>query len=134
GSFDDQPWRFVGWPGVFAWNGAEKSFHSDAHAHHTYFNVLAETGAIGLVLLLWFMNRLFNFLFALPPSMIRQALLLSFWAAAVSAFTEHRLFTPSQMLPFIILVGMTIAHHRFITEGAGATQPLEPAFAGAREP
>ena len=133
GSFDDQPWRFAGWPGVFAWNAAEKTFHSDAHAHNTYFNVLAETGAIGLILLLWFLNRLFNFVFTLPPSLIRNALLLGFWAAVVSAFTEHRLFTPSQMLPFVILVGLTIAHHRFVTEEADSTRALKPAFAGLRE-
>lgn len=133
GSFDDQPWRFAGWPGVFAWDAVEKTHHSDAHAHNTYLHVLAETGAVGLILLLWFLNRLFNFLYTLPPGLIRNALLLGFWAAVVSAFTEHRLFTPSQMLPFVILVGMTIAHHRFVTEGAGSTQALEPAFAGLRE-
>ena len=109
----------------------EKIVHTDAHAHNTYFNVLAETGAVGLVLLLWFMNRMFNFIYALPRSLIRQTLLLSFWACAVASFTEHRLFTPSQMLPFVIMVGMTIAHHRFLTEAnAGAAAPMEPALAG----
>jgi O-antigen ligase len=132
GAYDDQPWKFIGWPGVFAFNDSPKIFHSDSHAHNTYFNVLAETGAVGLILLLWFLNRLFNFICGLSPGLVRNALLLSFWACVMASFTEHRLFTPSQMMPFVIIVGMTIAHHRFLSEAnASAPLALEPALAGS---
>jgi O-antigen ligase len=91
---------------VFAFNVTEQPLHSDSHAHHTYLHVMAEMGAVGLILFLWFLNRLRQFLKTIDSSMVRTALLLGFWVNVVSAFTEHRLFTPSQMLPYIIMVGL----------------------------
>lgn len=114
GAFDDLPWELWGWPGVFAFNSAETLLHSDSHAHHTYLHVMAEMGIVGLVLLLWFLNRLHQFLRTVDPPVMRTALLLGFWVNVVSAFTEHRLFTPSQMLPYIIMLGLTFANARYV--------------------
>jgi O-antigen ligase len=113
GAFDDMPWHFWGWRGVFAFNVAEQLLHSDSHAHNTYLHVMAEMGAVGLILLLWFLNRLHQFLKTIEPSMVRIALLLGFWVNVVSAFSEHRLFTPGQMLPYIIMVGLAFANARY---------------------
>lgn len=113
GAYDDLPWDFWGWRGVVAFNSPDWHWHSDAHAHHTYLHIMAEMGAVGLVLLMWFLNRLHQFLKTIEPEMVRMALMLGFWVNVVSSFTEHRLFTPSQMLPFIIMVGLAFAQSRY---------------------
>jgi O-antigen ligase len=131
GAFDDLPWNFWGWPGVFAFNSPEWFWHTDAHAHHTFLHVMAEMGAVGLVLLLWFLNRLHAFLQTLESPMVRRALLLGFWVSVVSSFTEHRLFTPSQMLPFVIMVGLAFAHTNYQEAQRRAARPTtQPALAG----
>jgi O-antigen ligase len=130
GAYDDLPWEFWGWPGVIAFNAPDRYWHSDAHAHHTYLHVMAEMGAMGLVLLLWFLNRLHQFLKTIDSDMVRQALMLGFWVNVVSSFTEHRLFTPSQMLPYVIMVGLAFAHSRYqdslTRSAAGLTGPPLP--------
>jgi O-antigen ligase len=113
GAFDDLPWDLWGWRGVVAFNSPDMFFHSDSHAHHTFLHVMAEMGAVGLILLLWFLHRLHQFLKTVESSMIRMALLLGFWINVVSSFTEHRLFTPSQMLPYVIMVGLAFAQARY---------------------
>jgi O-antigen ligase len=130
GAFDDLPWNLWGWRGVFAFNSPDKIWHSDAHAHHTFLHVMAEMGAVGLVLLLWFLNRLHQFLQTLESPMVRRALLLGFWVAVVSSFTEHRLFTPSQMLPFVIMVGLAFARTNYEEAQRRVARPtLQPALA-----
>src|SRR5690606_2461173 len=76
GAYDDLPWDFWGWRGVVAFNSPDWFWHSDAHAHHTYLHIMAEMGAVGLVLLMWFLNRLHQFLKTVEPEMVRMALLL----------------------------------------------------------
>jgi O-antigen ligase len=127
GAFDDLPWDFWGWRGVVAFNSPDVYWHTDGHAHHTYLHIMAEMGAVGLVLMLWFLNRLHEFLKTVESTTVRTALLLGFWVNVVSSFTEHRLFTPSQMLPYIIMVGLAFAQARYqdsLEHGVGAAARL----------
>jgi O-antigen ligase len=126
GAYNDVPWDLWGWRGVFSFNSVGVVVQSDAHAHHTYLHVMAEMGALGLILLLWFLNRLHQFLHTVEPGMVRMALLLGFWVNVVSSFTEHRLFTPSQMLPYVIMVGFAFAQSRYL-------ESLEPSVGTGRQ-
>ncbi|HVO16670.1 MAG TPA: O-antigen ligase family protein [Alphaproteobacteria bacterium] len=132
GAYDDLPWKLWGWPGVFAFNAPEQFVHSDAHAHHTYLHVMAEMGAVGLVLLLWALHRLNEFTKTIDSPMVRRALLLGFWVNVVSSFTEHRLFTPSQMLPYVIMLGLAFAQSNYVEAQQRRAPRTEgqPALAG----
>jgi O-antigen ligase len=132
GAYDDLPWKLWGWRGLFAFNSPDIYWHTDAHAHHTFLHIMAEMGAVGLVLILWFLNRLHGFLQTLDSPMVRQALLLGFWVAVVSSFTEHRLFTPSQMLPFVIMTGLAFANRNYADRMRRVAESMggEPALAG----
>jgi len=111
--FNDVQWEIWGWEGVIAFNGSKKIVNSDANAHNTYLQVLAETGIIGLGMLFWFLKRLFDYLKGCEPGMVTDAIYLALWMALISAFSEHRLFAPSQMLPLILLLAMTMANNNY---------------------
>jgi len=109
GSFNDAPHRYVGRDGILMWSRGP-AVHSDAHAHHSYIHVLAETGLVGLALMVWFLRCVYRRIANDPiePS-IRIALLLGFWTLVFASFTEHRIATPSNVLPLSLLLGLTFA-------------------------
>jgi len=113
GSYDDLPFSLQGVPHLLMFNQPETMIHSDRHAHHSFLHVLAETGMIGLLMLIYLLHSIWKTIIRLPDSAVRSALRLAFWVCIVSSFTEHRLFTPSQMLPFILILGLAIASSRF---------------------
>jgi O-antigen ligase len=112
GSYDDLPYRFGGIPHVLSFNQPIQMMFTAAHAHNTYMHVLGETGALGLALLLWMLNRTWRDIDSLEPRSVRLSLKLAFWVAVFSSFTEHRLFTPAQMLPFTMIMGLALANQR----------------------
>ena len=112
GSFNDGPYELKGLEHLVMMNFPEEFIYSDAHAHHSYIHILAETGIIGLfltMLMLIYMRRLF---LSLESKVLRDAFMMMFWISVWSSMTEHRLFTPSQMLPFTILTGLLIGSLR----------------------
>ena len=113
GSYDDLPFSLQGVPHLIMFNQPETMIHSDRHAHHSFLHVLAETGIIGLLMLIYLLYSIWKSIVHLRDPAVRSALLLAFWVCIVSSFTEHRLFTPSQMLPFILVLGLAIASSRF---------------------
>ncbi len=126
GSFNDVPYEFSGIENFVMIMTPEGYEDNSAHAHHTFFHVLGETGLIGLLLLLFFLGEVRKYILSIENKWIRNAFFLTFWIAILSSLTEHRLFTPSQMLPFTILLGLSISHSRFhilsitrITNGVG---------------
>lgn len=79
--------------------------NSSAHAHHTYFHLLAETGLFGLGLFLWFVYLLGRYLFAHGSISIAYFPMIFLLFAS---FTEHRFFTLSHSLVLIFLLGISI--------------------------
>jgi len=113
GSFNDLPYHFEGIPYVFSYNVPAITSFSSAHAHNTYLHLLAETGLLGLGLFVWMLREIRRDIDSFEPRSIRLGLQLSFWVAIYASFTEHRLVTPSQMLPFMIIFGLSLSSHRW---------------------
>tara|TARA_R110002049_G_scaffold27321_2_gene94021 strand:+ start:98918 stop:100297 length:1380 start_codon:yes stop_codon:yes gene_type:complete len=110
GSFNDAPHHYSGWNGVLMWSQGPK-IHSDGHAHHSYVHVLAETGVVGLALLVWFLSCIYKkILDAAGSPTVRAGLLLGFWTLVFASFTEHRIVTPSNVLPFTLMLGLMLAN------------------------
>jgi O-antigen ligase len=108
GSFNDEPIELRGIPYLFSWNANTERIYDDAHAHQTYLHILAETGLLGLILLLWLLTEMRRSCRAIPSPALRRALLLALATAIWSSWTEHRLFTPSQMLPITLLLSLSL--------------------------
>jgi O-antigen ligase len=111
GSYNDLPYNLEGAPPIYAVNRPTEFVYSDAHAHHTFLHVMAETGLVGLALLIVFLAQARRFILRIPQPPLREGLHLVFWIAVFSSLTEHRLFTPSQMLPFTIILGLAVARY-----------------------
>lgn len=111
GSFDDQPYQFKEIVPFVAYNAQPQKQHTDNHAHHSYLHILAEQGIVGLLVFLVFWFYLFIYLLRLEHSpLIRDFLLIAFFTITFASFTEHRITTPSMMLPFTIPLGLLFAH------------------------
>jgi len=113
GSFDDQPYHLEGIPGVFSYNVPDVPSFTAAHAHNSYLHILAETGLLGLALFIWMLHEIRKSIESFESRSIRLGLALAFWVAVYASFTEHRLVTPSQMLTFMLVFGLSLASHRF---------------------
>lgn len=111
GSYDDRPFDFQEVVPYIEYNAQSSKTHSDAHAHHSYLHMLAEQGIIGLTLFLIFWTSIFLYLRRLKfHPVLRDYLIIAFFTITFAAFTEHRITTPSMMLPFTISLGMLLMH------------------------
>ena len=109
GSYDDLYYRYVNViPHLFSIKDGAVVRHSEAHAHNSTFTILAELGIVGYALFVLLFNEINKKIIALKdvePG-IFMALSLAFWTCIFSSATEHRITTPSQMIPFFILFGI----------------------------
>ena len=113
GSFNDDPILLkVIVKGLLAMNQPAEYIYSAAHAHNTYLHVMAETGIIGLLLLLIFLKCLRDHVMTIRNRPLRYGLYIGLCMNIFSSFTEHRLFTPSQMIPYVLILGMIISEER----------------------
>ncbi|NGX30867.1 MAG: hypothetical protein K940chlam8_00221 [Chlamydiae bacterium] len=110
GSYNDVPHHLKGKEHILMLNQPEKYFFDDSHAHHSFLHVLAETGLLGFMLLSLFLLYLRRWILTVENSGIQMGLLLCFWSNFFSSCTEHRLFTPSQILPFALICGLVMAN------------------------
>jgi len=126
GSFNDAPHRYVGHDGVLMWSRGS-TLHNDGHAHHSYVHILAETGLVGLALLVWFLMCVYRKILDSPSApAVRTGLLLGFWTLVFASFTEHRIVTPSNVLPFSLLLGLTIASaNAIVASRSGSDRDVE---------
>lgn len=111
GSYDDRPYDLQEIVPYLTYNAQPQKAHTDAHAHHSYLQFLAEQGIVGLALFLTFWVSLFLYLKRIKTQpVIRDYLLIVFFIITFASFTAHRITTPSQMLPFTISLGLFIMH------------------------
>jgi O-antigen ligase len=90
---------------VFQFNKSGHKIYNSAHAHNTYINILAEQGIIGLAVFLMFWRAIYQFILRHEGStIIREGLIISFWALTFASFTENRIPSPSNAFPFIIIL------------------------------
>jgi len=113
GSYNDYPYCFSRIiPGLIAINDPSQYIYSDAHAHNTYLHVMAETGIIGLILLVILIWKMRDEIIQIDSKPLRIGLFIALQVNIYSSFTEHRFFTPSQMIPFMLVLGLALAENR----------------------
>lgn len=94
-------------PYVLSTNKQEEKVYNDSHAHHSYLHILGEQGLLGLSLFLIFWFSVYNYLIRNNyDSVTRDFLLVSFFNLTIMSFTEHRITTPSNALPFVIVLSL----------------------------
>lgn len=107
GSYNDRPLELEKVAPLVRYNAQTHNTFSDAHAHHSYLHILGEQGIVGLGLFLVFWVSLFFYLIGIRGRpVIRDFLLIAYFTLTFAAFTEHRITTPSNMLPFTIALGL----------------------------
>ncbi|CAG9231816.1 Polymerase [Paraburkholderia sabiae] len=119
GSFDDTIRNVTSYFGVLAVPSDIVVEHSDSHAHNSYLNFLAETGVVGLTLLLAFYWKLIKWS---QNGAARSALVehgqnfaayrfveISSVCLLVMAATEHRLVSPSNVLILSLVISLLLA-------------------------
>jgi len=94
-------------PGIFSTNKQKKKVYNDSHAHHSFLHFLGEQGLAGLFIFIMFWRSVYKFLLqnGQEPT-IRDFLLVSFFNLTVMSFTEHRITTPSNALPFVLTLSL----------------------------
>ena len=94
-------------PEVVSSNKQEAKVYNDSHAHHSFLHFLGEQGIVGLGLFLVFWFSVYRYLLRNDHHPItRDFLLISFFNLSIMSFTEHRITTPSNALPFVIVLGL----------------------------
>jgi O-antigen ligase len=104
GSYDDRPWVFSGIPHLLSINTSGIVIHSDSHAHNSYLNFLAEGGLIMFILMLLVIGSIER-LCRSANSVMADSLLCGLCCIIVASASEHRFTTPSQMIPFCVMLG-----------------------------
>ncbi|PMS18363.1 polymerase [Trinickia dabaoshanensis] len=136
GSFDDTIGLVVNYFGAFGRAVGITAAHSDSHAHNSYLNLLAELGVVGLSLMLAFYWRLVDWCQRGAWAAAREngrnfiayrfVELASVCLLAMSA-TEHRLTTPSNMLPIALVISLLLASRVRVTYPAFAHRAVPTA-------
>ena len=117
GSVNDLPIKLnSGWPGIVSFNGSKNHVFNDSHAHHSYLHFLAEVGILGLVVFLCFWNKMFVFIRSENTKIsasVKTFLFIAMFNLAAMSFTEHRITTPSNVLPFVIIFCIAVINHNY---------------------
>jgi O-antigen ligase len=78
--------------------------YNSAHAHHTFLHVMGEMGIIGLIILIMLLKSIYHEIIQTGYNMpVSAGLEIAFFALIFASFTEHRLFSPSNVFPFILI-------------------------------
>ncbi len=112
GSVNDLPLTFDRWiPHFISFNDSKKKYFNDSHAHNSYLHFLAEMGIVGLGFFLLFWFNLFKFISSdkfKTDIVVKDFLHFSMFNLSIMSFTEHRITTPSNVLPFMIFFSIAI--------------------------
>jgi len=108
GSIDDVPFKFESKiPLILSTNIQNNKVFTDSHAHHSFLHFLGELGLFGLFIFLKFWKTIYKFLTKNNQDpRIRGFLLVSFYNLTIMSFTEHRITTPSNALPFVLALSL----------------------------
>jgi O-antigen ligase len=113
GSYNDRPLQLKKIAPFIEYNSQPHHSYNSRTAHNTYLNILAEQGIVGLVLFLIFWVSLFWYIMRIRGDpLMRDFLLIAYFSNTFVAFTGHRLTTPSNMLPFAIILGLYMAQKK----------------------
>lgn len=115
GSLTDVPYIWeTKVPFLISTNVQEKKSYNDSHAHHSFLHFLGELGIIGLFIFLKFWRSLYRFLLKNDQQpIIRDFLLVSFFNLTIMSFTEHRITTPSNALPFVLTLSLYFVYTNY---------------------
>lgn len=103
GSVNDLPLTFNK-DGLIQFNQSPNHLFNDGHAHNTYIHWLGEIGIVGLALFLGLWVVIHRLLKNSEDfSLTRDTLYMSFWSLTFSSFTEHRIPSPSNVFPFVLM-------------------------------
>lgn len=109
GSYDD-PWiRYNDiLPYIYSVKMGAEITHTDSHAHNSTFAILSELGIIGYFLFVLLFSQILSKINEMWKFNANYTLMLlfNFWSCVFSSGTEHRITTPSQMVPFFTLFGI----------------------------
>jgi O-antigen ligase len=117
--FDDVPQQNLVVAPLVTLNLSEQYFHTDSHAHNTFLHIMAETGIIGLLLFILILRSMYLSSKQEPVYALRIFLIVALWAIIVTGFTENRIVTPSQMLPYNLMLVLSImsrSHQKQVPE------------------
>nr|WP_237735371.1 O-antigen ligase family protein [Serratia fonticola] len=109
GSFDDLYYKYIDVvPYLFSVKDGAVLRHTDAHAHNSTFTILAELGIVGYILFILVFSQINKKILGVKKydEGLSLALNLAFWTCIFSSATEHRITTPTQMIPFFIVFGI----------------------------
>lgn len=112
GAVNDKPFQFKAKIDVVNYNEQKNKVYNDGHAHNSYFHIAGEEGIVGIVLFIGFICSLFVFINKLDDEtyfLPKYSLLLYLLNISCMSLTEHRFTTPSNALPFVLLVVLLMA-------------------------
>jgi O-antigen ligase len=115
GSVNDIPIKFEDKFSSINFNNNSTKIFNNRHGHHSYLHILAEEGIVGLSLFLLFWINLFKYIVSEKrkfPHFIYVFLILSFFNLTIMSFTEHRITTPSNAFPFILILVLALMYDR----------------------
>lgn len=112
GTFNDEI-NLIGQKGILCLNVSPDYVCGPDHAHNSYLHILAENGLLGMLLVVLFLIEIKKFTRKIEDKKLGSFLLIALFYAILSGYLEHRLFTPAQMLPFILILGMAISNENY---------------------
>ena len=118
GTFNDINYNFEGLENIYYLNLSTTPIYSDSHAHNSFFHIMAENGLVGLSLIVILIICIRNYALKLNDRNLSNIIYLSINFIVLTSFFEHRLFTPSEILPFVYILGMIISKENFAKKEA----------------
>lgn len=115
GSANDIPFKFKEHSLINFNNSTDKVYNS-SHAHHSFLHILGEEGILGFMLFILFWVNLFKYLISrnrIIPKSILDFLVICFFNLSLMSFTEHRITSPSNASPFILVLCLSIIYSNF---------------------
>jgi O-antigen ligase len=116
GSFNDDPGKIASIKtskGFVDYEG--NKLYDSSHAHHSFLHILAEEGIIGLLFFLLFWVHLFRYITSRRrrfPEVVRIFLITAYFNLTFMSFTEHRIVSPSNVFPFMLILVLAIMYDR----------------------